>query len=60
VKARIADLPLENRRVQEIEKQRELAEGLTSRHMAEAAYDRGFRAYQLARVPMLAVMLRGR
>jgi len=58
-RGRIADLPLEVRRAQEIERQRELDEGLTRRHLAIAKYERSFLALQLARILTLAAKLRG-
>jgi hypothetical protein len=50
VKGRLADLPLEERRAQEIEKRRELDEGLTRRHLANAAYEQAYRDVQFDRV----------
>jgi hypothetical protein len=56
---RITDLPLEERRRQDIETQRELADGLMRRHVANATYERCALAAQVARVPALAAKLRG-
>ena len=56
---RIADLPLDERRKLEIEKQRELADGLASRHLHITMYQQRYLAAQLARVPALAAKLRG-
>ena len=50
MKGRIADLPLETRREQEVEKQRELEEGLSRRHVANAEYDRRYLAVQFDRL----------
>jgi hypothetical protein len=57
--ARLADLPLEERRRLEIEKQRELDEGLMRRHVANATFERAYAAYHFARAPLLGAMLRG-
>jgi hypothetical protein len=46
----IADLPLSVRRSLEIEKQRELGEGLTRRHLDIATYRQRYLAVQFARV----------
>jgi hypothetical protein len=63
MKGRIADLPLEERRRRDIEQQRELDEGLTRRHIANANYERSYLAVQFARIlrfgPAIAAMLRG-
>ena len=63
MKGRIADLPLEERRALEVEKQRELGEGLTRRHLADAAYRQSYLAVQIARLlraaPALAAQFRG-
>jgi hypothetical protein len=60
-RGRIADLPPEARRAAEVERQGEIDEGLTRRHVANAAYERAHLAVQLARaVPILAAKLRGR
>ena len=46
---RIADLPLEERRSLEIEKERELADGLMRRHMHIATFRQRYLAVQFAR-----------
>ena len=48
--ARIADVPLAERRRLEVEKQRELADGLTRRHLSIATYRERYLAAQIARV----------
>ncbi len=48
--ARIADLPLEVRRQQEVDRQRELGQGLTRRHLATAEDERHYLAVQVARL----------
>jgi hypothetical protein len=55
---RTADLPLEDRRAQEIEKRRELDEGLTRRHLAAASYERAYAADQLARAVRMGPALK--
>lgn len=59
---RTADLPLSVRRGLEVEKQRELNDGLTRRHLSIAMDRRRYLAVQLARVlrtgPALADKLR--
>jgi len=61
--ARLADLPLEERRRLEVEKQREVGEGLMRRHVAESQYQRLYLAAQLAHAlragPALAAKLGG-
>jgi hypothetical protein len=58
----LADLPLEARRAREVETQREIQDGLTRRHLADAAFARAYLAVQFARVlragPALAAKLR--
>lgn len=44
----LADEPLEVRRARDIEKQRELQEGFTRRHLAEAAEERAITAASYA------------
>jgi hypothetical protein len=60
---RIADLPLDERRVLELQKERELGEGLTRRHVANASYERSYLGFHLARLlrmgPTFAAKLRG-
>lgn len=62
-RGRTADLPLEDRRRLEVENQRDLADGLMRRHVAESEYKRRYLAVQLARLqragPALAAALRG-
>jgi hypothetical protein len=58
-RGRLADLPLEERRRLEVEKQRELSDGLMRRHVANATFERLSLADQVARVPALAAKLRG-
>ena len=62
-RGRIADVPLEERRAQDIEKQRELDEGLTRQHLANAAYEQACREVEFDRAlragPALAAKLRG-
>ena len=50
VQGRIADLPLEERRRLEVEKQRELLDGLTRRLLDIATYRERYHAVQFARV----------
>ena len=63
-RGRIADLSLDERRRLNIEKQRELADGLMRRHVADSEYQRRYLAVQLARAlrvgPALAAKLQGR
>ena len=58
----LADLPLAERRRIEAQKQRELDEALTRRHVAEAEYGRRYEAVHLDRLlrdgPALAAKLR--
>ena len=60
---RAADLPLDERRSLEAEKQRELGDGLMRRHVADSQYKRQYLAVHLARVlriaPALSAKLRG-
>jgi hypothetical protein len=49
-RGRIADLPLAERRRLDVEKQRELEDGLTRRHLHIATYQRQYIAAQFARV----------
>ena len=58
MKGRMADLPLEERRALEVERQRELEEGLTRRHVANATYERSYLAVQFERI-LRAAKLRG-
>lgn len=58
-RGRIADLPLEERRRQDMETQRELADGLMRRHVANATYRQRYLAAQAGRIPALAAKLRG-
>jgi hypothetical protein len=62
-RGRTADLPLEDRRRSEVERQCELDEGLTRRHVADSQYQRRYLAVQLANAlrvgPALAAKLRG-
>lgn len=46
----LADHPLEVRRAQEVERRRELDEGLTRRHLANAEYRGSYLAVQFDRV----------
>lgn len=59
----LADLPLEARRARDIETRRELNDGLTSSHLANARYRDAYLAVQFARLlragPALAAKLRG-
>ena len=48
--ARIADLPLSARRKLEVEKQREIHDGLATRHLSIATYRQRYLAAQFARV----------
>lgn len=50
VSHRIANLALGARRRLEVERQRELDEGLTRRHLDNAEYDRRYLAAQFARL----------
>jgi hypothetical protein len=63
MKGRIADLPLAERRALEVQKERELDEGLTRRHVANAHYERSYLGFHLARLlrmgPAFAAKLRG-
>lgn len=59
MKGRTADLPLEERQARETEQQQEIRDGIDSRHVANAAYERAYQAAQFARVPLLAAKLRG-
>jgi hypothetical protein len=58
----IADLPLAERRRVEVEKQQELLDGLTRRHLANAEYRQQYLAVQFARLlrvgPALSAKLR--
>jgi len=47
---RIADLPLDERRAMEVERDREIAEGLTRRHLANAEYARAYATVQFDRI----------
>ncbi len=62
-RGRIADEPLESRRKFEIEKERELAEGFTRRHVANAEYEQRYLAVQFDRLlragQAIAAKLRG-
>jgi hypothetical protein len=49
-RGRIADLPLAERRRLDVEKQRELEDGLTRRHLHIATYRRQYLAAQFALV----------
>lgn len=59
----LADLPLEVRRAQEVERDRDIRDGLTRRHLAVAADERAHVAGNLARAialaPEVADLLRG-
>ena len=59
----LADLPLEERRARDLETNREIQDGLTSRHLAEAEFARTYLAVQFDRLlrvaPALAAKLRG-
>lgn len=59
----LADLPLEARRALEIEADREIQDGLTRRHLAEAAFAQTDQAVQFDRLlragPVIAAKLRG-
>ena len=59
----LADLPLEARRALEIEVDREIQDGLTRRHLAEAEFARTYLAVQFDRLlgagPLIAAKLRG-
>jgi hypothetical protein len=59
----LADLPLAERQRLDVEWQRQLDEGLTRRHLAEAEYERCYAEVQFARAlregPALAAKLRG-
>ena len=46
----LADLPLDVRRAREIETQRELHDGLTRRHLDNAAFAQAYNAVQFDRV----------
>lgn len=46
----LADLPLATRRNLDVEKQRNLTEGLTSRHLSNAAIEQQYLTAQFARV----------
>jgi hypothetical protein len=63
MRGRIADDPLEVRRQQEVEKQRELDEGFTRRHVANADYEQRYLAVQFDRLlragQAIAAKLRG-
>ena len=63
MKGRIADMPLAERRSLEVEKQRELDDGLTRRHLHVATYQQSYLAVQFGRLlragPALAAKLRG-
>lgn len=50
----LADLPLDARRAREAEAIREVQEGLTRRHLAVAAYERGYLTDQVRRVLRIA------
>ncbi|MDB5678389.1 hypothetical protein [Sphingomonas bacterium] len=46
----LADLPLEVRRAREIDAQRELNDGLTRRHLGNAAFAQAYDAVQFDRI----------
>ena len=59
----LADQPLEARRARETVVDREIQDGLTRRHLAEAAFARTYQAVQFDRLlragPVIAAKLRG-
>ena len=58
----LADLPTDERRARDVERDRELSEGLTRRHVTNADYARRYLAHQLDRLlraaPVLGALLR--
>lgn len=50
----LADLPLEVRRAREVERDRDIQDGLTRRHLAVAADERAYAAVDLARAIAVA------
>ncbi len=59
----LADLPLDVRRAREVEREREIQDGLARRHLAETGFEQTYAAVQFDRLlraaPTIAAKLRG-
>lgn len=59
----LADLPLDVRRAREVEREREIQDGLARRHLAETGFEQAYAAVQFDRLlraaPTIAAKLRG-